>query len=324
MRDDAVAPVIAVMLILAVAVTFFAAWNAYYVPSMKAQSEISHIKEVETGFLKFSSDIDTAVSMKKEIRLSEPIPLGGGEFAFDPVKSGGELKIWNASPLDTSSTGYFRLNWTNNTPDGLGTPYPGIVHNFSLVKFSYKPVNNFWQDQGYGWMYGNTYVLNTERNLSTPLEFYRWSDVTYGLAASLVEVEHVRSVSEITGNQNCSSIKIRVVNITPDSRHSHISGNGNGMLRLNSSVHTEEPITYATSMYLSIDTPPDRFRNATVWNATLWQSVNVTSVEKLSQCDNVMITPLSEHETLLTFKRDTGYPNMTLIIETTDIKIGAY
>jgi hypothetical protein len=95
------------------------------------------------------------------------------------------------------------------------------------------------------------------------------------------------------------------------------------MLVQKSTVNTTE-VPLATSMHLSIDTPPDRFRNSTVWNATLWQSVNVTSVEKLRQCENVMITPLSEHETRLMFKTESGYPNMTLIIETTDITIGAY
>lgn len=113
MKEDAVSPVIAAMLILAVVVTFFAAWHAYYVPSMKAQSEISHIREVETGFLRFSSDIETAASLKKGMRFSGSIPLGGGDFVFDPVKSGGELKIWNASP-----NGYLRLNWTSETPVG--------------------------------------------------------------------------------------------------------------------------------------------------------------------------------------------------------------
>jgi len=321
MRDDAVAPVIAVMLILAIAVTFFAAWHAYYVPSMKAQSEISHIKDVETGFLKFSSDIETAASMKKKMKLSEPILLGGGDFTFDPVKSGGELKVWNASPLDTSTTGYFRFNWTNKSSVGSGT-----MQNFSLVKFSYKPVNNFWQDQGYGWSYGNVFVLNTERNLSIPLQFARWSEVTYGLAESLVEVEPVQSVStaENPTNRNCSSITIRVVDITPDSRHLQTSGNGNGMLVLESVVMPPEEITYATSMHLSINTPPDRFRNSTLWNSTLWKAVNATSVERLSQCENVVMAFPSDHETRLMFKTDPGYPNMTLIRETTEIKVGAY
>lgn len=320
MSEDAVAPVIAVMLILAVVATFFAAWNAYYVPSMKAQSEISHIRDVETGFLKFSSDIRTAVSLKKEMTLSETIPLGGGDFAFDPVKSGGELKVWNASPLDTTATGYFQLNWTNASSTG-----PGVMQNFSLVKYSYRPVNNFWQDQGYGWMYGNTYVLNTGRNLSTPLEFNRWSDITFGLAGALVEVDTIRPASTptIAENRNCTSITIRAVNITPDNQHSRISGNGNGMMVLKSSVSAPEEIPRLTSLHLSINTPPDRFRNSTRWNETLWASVNGTGTGKLATCANVVMIPVSEHETRFTFM-PLPYPNVTLIRETTDITIGAY
>jgi hypothetical protein len=77
-------------------------------------------------------------------------------------------------------------------------------------------------------------------------------------------------------------------------------------------------------MHLSINTPPDRFRNSTLWNETLWNSVNATSVEKLSQCENVVMTFPSEHETRLTFNTGLGYPNMTLILETTEINVGAY
>ena len=312
MSEDAVAPVVAAMLILAVAVTFFAAWNAYYVPSMKAQSEITHIKEVETGFLRFSSDIETAASLKKSMKLSEQIPLGGGEFTFDPVKSGGELKIWNSSPQ-----GYIQLDWTSETESGN----PG--QNLSLVKFSYKPVHNFWQDQGYGWAFGNVYVLNTERNLTTPLLFYNGENVTYGLAGTLVDLDP----DPHPDNYNCSSITVHVVNITPDSRHSRINGNGNGMLVLESTVNTEYVLN-ATSMDLSINTERDSFSralwNSTAWNLTLWNSVDTSVDDTVARCKgNVMRFDPTEHEIRLTF-RTYPYPNMTLIRETTEITTGAY
>ncbi|MDP2797887.1 MAG: hypothetical protein Q8N94_10315 [Methanoregula sp.] len=305
MKDDAVAPVVAAMLILAIVVTFFAAWNAYFVPSMKAQSEITHIKDVESGFLRFSSDIDTAVSLKKSMKLSEQIPLGGGDFTFDPVKSGGELKVWNASPA-----GYMGLNWTSETEPTSPDHYSG------LVKFSYKPVNNFWQDQGYGWSYGNVYVINSERNLSTPLKFANMDDVTYELAGSLVEME---PVPLYTSPGNCSSITVHAINIIPDSRHFRISGNGNGMLVLESNVSTERVLN-ATSMNLSITASPyGRF------NTTLWDSLDTSVKKTLDSCGNVERTdpdPASR-EIRLTFKTY-PYPNMTLIHETTEITIGAY
>jgi hypothetical protein len=304
-NDDAVAPVVAAMLILAIVVTFFAAWNAYYVPSMKAQSEISHIKEVESGFMRFSSDIDTAVSLKRNLKLSEPIPLGGGDFTFDPVKSGGELNVWNASPA-----GYMKLNWTNEAEP------TSLDHYSNLVKFSYVPVNNFWQNQGYGWSYGNVYVINTERNLSTPLNFARTDDVTYELARSLVDLEPVPSY---TSPRNCSSITIQIINITPDSRHFRISGNGNGKLELNSTVRTERVLN-ATSMNISITTSPyGRF------NTTLWNSLDASVKKTLDTCGNVQRTnpDLASREIQLKFQTY-PYPNLTLIRETTEITIGAY
>lgn len=305
MKDDAVAPVVAAMLILAIVVTFFAAWTAYYVPSMKAQSEISHIKDVESGFLRFSSDIDTAVSLKKSMKLSEQIPLGGGDFTFDPVKSGGELKIWSASP-----SGYMRLNWTNEAEP------TSLDHYFGLVKFSYLPVNNFWQNQGYGWSYGNVYVINTERNLSTPLNFARMDDVTYDLAGSLVDLEQVPSY---TSPGNCSSITVQIINIMPDIRHFRISGNGNGKLELNSTVRTKRVLN-ATSMNISITTSPyGRF------NTTLTDSLDTSVKKTLATCGNVQRTTPdpAPREIQLTFKTY-PYPNLTIIRETTEITIGAY
>jgi len=307
MSEDAVAPVVAAMLILAVGVTFFAAWNAYYVPSMKAQSEITHLKDVETGFLRFSSDIETAASANGNMKLSEPIPLGGGEFTFDPVKSGGELKIWNASPQ-----GYMQLSWTNDTGSG--------GQNVSLVKFTYKPVNNFWQDQGYGWAYGNVYVLNTERNLSTPLESDTVDNLRYGLAGTLVDLDP----DPRPDAYNCSTITVHMINITPESGHSQMSGNGNGMLVLESHVSTEY-VPNATTMDL-MNTTRDSFSralwNSTVWDSTLWDSVSTRVDDTVARCKgNVGRSDPSDHDIRLTFS---SLPNMTLVIETTEITIGAY
>ena len=74
MRDDAIAPVIAAMLILAALVTFFSIWNAVYVPSMKESSEVGHLENVESAFQHFSSDIDYAASSyQNNLIFSEPV-----------------------------------------------------------------------------------------------------------------------------------------------------------------------------------------------------------------------------------------------------------
>jgi len=302
--EDAVAPVVAAMLILAVVVTFFAAWNAYFIPSMKAQSEITHIRDTESGFLRFSSDIETAASLKKSMRLSEPVPLGGGEFMFDTVKSGGEITIRDALPA-----GYLQQDWTSLTGPGTG-------QSSGLVRFSYTPVNNFWQDQGYGWMYGNVYVLNIMRNLSTPLLVCNTTDLTYSLAGSLVELEAVPSYSS---PGNCSSIIIRTVNISTDSRHSHVSGNGNTLLVLESTVDRDRVLN-ATSLNLNITAPPGRF------GKRVWDAVNAGAGDTLAACGNVKrILPANPAQQKLQLVFETfPYPGLTLVRETTEIRIGAY
>lgn len=306
MSDDAVAPVVAMMLILAAVVTFFAAWNAYFVPSMKAQSEITHIGQVESGFLKFSSDIGTAVSLKKNLRLSESLPLGGGDFMFDPVRSGGEIRVGNTTP----ST-YFSLNWTNSTsPDHLTPDLQSPDSDANMAKFSYTPVNNFWQDQGYVWSLGNIFVNNTERNLVTPLEFDAMEDVTYdGLAQSLVELEP----AAYSGRGDCTRIIVRTVNITPDTSHPRISGNGNAVLRLNCTV-SRVSIVNATSLSLIITAPSGRFQE------TFWGYLDSGAENLRYGCPNVFRPAPSDpgkRTIQLVFT-----PNVTLEREIAEIRIG--
>ena len=74
MKDDALAPVIAVMLILAAIVTFLSIYNAIYIPSMKESSEVEHLQNVESAFQHFSSDIDYAASShQNHLTFSEPV-----------------------------------------------------------------------------------------------------------------------------------------------------------------------------------------------------------------------------------------------------------
>ena len=94
MKDDAIAPVVAVMLILAAIVTFFSIWNAIYVPSMKESAEVDHLHNVEESFQKFSSDIDYAASShQNNLVFSEPVQLGGGDVLVNLLKSSGTLDV---------------------------------------------------------------------------------------------------------------------------------------------------------------------------------------------------------------------------------------
>jgi hypothetical protein len=297
-NEDGVAPVVAVMLILAIVVTFFVAWNAYYVPAMKAQSEIGHLKDVETGFLRFSSDIGTAVSRKTNTRLSEPIPLGGGEFTFDAVKSGGAIRIQG------EREGYMHLIIVNGTT-------PVTTGNLlRLSNFSYEPVNNFWQDQGYTWSYGIVNV--TKGQLATPLQYTGMDEVTYEAAGILFDLDTTPSLSDPAV---CTRMNVYIVNITPIPGHALASGNGNGMLVLDSSVMSQQ-YANATGMTIQINPDlPEGFRHA------LWDSVNDRIGQSLT-CENVHAYPDPANlEVLMAF--DT-IPNMTLNRKITELSLGAY
>lgn len=300
MNEDAVAPVVAAMLILAVAVTFFAAWNAYYVPSMKAQSEITHIKEVESGFLQFSSDIETAASLKKNMRLSEPIPLGGGEFTFDTVKSGGLISVQGENDE------YLRLIITN------GTSPETTITMLRLSNFTYQPVDNFWQDQGYTWSYGIVNV--TKGTLTTPLQYASMDAVSYGMTGSLFDLD---SAPTPENPATCSVMNVYLVTITPAAGHTLASGNGNGMLTLESTVMNQQ-FSNATRMSVRINPDiPDRFRYA------FWESVNQRINESLA-CANVHVFPNPDPSNPEVFFVFDTIPNMTLNRKTTEISLGAY
>jgi hypothetical protein len=301
MSEDGVAPVVAAMLILAIGVTFFAAWNAYYVPSMKAQSEITHIKEVETGFLQFSSDIETAASLKENMQLSEPIPLGGGDFTFDASKSGGLLMIQN------ETEGYMRITLINGTP-------PALASNLLwFSNYSYQPVNNFWQDLGYIWSYDNVNV--TKGTLTTPLLYTSMDKVEYGMTGTLFALDPVPSPDDTS---ICSQINIYMVNITPDAGETFASGNGNGALKLESTVVSQQ-FANVTSLSISINPNlPEGFRNA------LWNEVNQTANEATA-CGNVQVSPdpTNPNSDLTIQMEFTPTPNMTLNREITEISLGA-
>ncbi|MDP3563692.1 MAG: hypothetical protein Q8R70_04310 [Methanoregula sp.] len=232
MKDDAVAPVVAAMLVLAVIVTFFSVWNAVYLPSLKQQSEMTQLREVEGAFTRFSSDLTNAAALKRDLTMSAPFPLGGGGIILNPLLSAGTIRV-NEEPKEL-----YNLTIT----DG------GIDHRVHgrMVNFSYQPVNDFWVDQGYVWHYG--YVNVTKGTsplgadgaaLSTPLSYANMDDVKKSgtirkFAASLIETES-RPWNNSTAN--CSHITVSSVTFHPEPGASYVSSNGIGTFALSSSVN---------------------------------------------------------------------------------------
>lgn len=298
MKEDAVSPVVAAMLLLAVFVTFFAAWNAVYVPSMKAQSEMTHLRQVESGVLRFSSDIDTAASLKRNMHSAEAIPLGGGEFTFDSARSGGMIRIRN------ETEGYLRLTITKENPPETETT------RMRFSRFTYEPVGNFWQDQGYSWEYGMVNV--TKGDLSTPLQFPTMEDVTYDMTGSLFDLDVTPSPATPSA---CTVMNVYPVNLSPADGHLVSSGSGNGMLGMESTV-TNRQFSNATTMTVDINPGmPEGFQDA------LWESVN-RSIAASESCSNIHVyRDYPDREIVVTFE---SIPNMTLNRKTTEISIGAY
>ncbi|MGC9435800.1 MAG: hypothetical protein ACP5C4_06940 [Methanomicrobiales archaeon] len=234
MNQDAVAPVVAMMLIIAVLVTFLSIVNATIIPSYKQQAEVDHLHDVEEGILSFGSDLEMAAALGRPMRLSECIPLGGGNIILDPVRSGGTLQVraeeqWIARIENESAT----LGFSN------------------LSAFSYAPVSNFWQDQGYVWRFGCVNVTKGQTGLSvigrqTPLQFATMQEAEKdmeksGFPASLIHLEdtgawtNTSSLNKSTWLHNCTHLEIKMVTFVPGER-AFISGNGLGRLILDASV----------------------------------------------------------------------------------------
>ncbi|HTY16067.1 MAG TPA: hypothetical protein VMC42_10230, partial [Methanoregulaceae archaeon] len=156
-NDHALAPVVAVMLILAIGVTVFAVYNSTYLPGLKEQAEVEHMKEVESGFAKFSSDIDNAIaSGKSDIIYSEQIPLGGGDILVNSMKSSGTIRVRN------ESLGILYINYSTGS---------SVPISLSLVNISYEPLGNYWLNQSYIWQEGYVNVVKNDLKRSTPLQY---------------------------------------------------------------------------------------------------------------------------------------------------------
>jgi hypothetical protein len=145
-RDDALAPVVAFLLLLTVVVSCISLLNAYYIPSLKQQEEIDHLQSVEEVFLSLTGDISTMTMVQRDSSLQRHISLGGGAVIFSPITSSGTLQLHQAELLDVIVTG-----------DG-DKKIP-----ITTVAISYEPIGNFWVDQGYIWERGVVNVTKASR-----------------------------------------------------------------------------------------------------------------------------------------------------------------
>jgi hypothetical protein len=327
-KDDAVAPVIAVMLILAAIVTFLTIWNAVYIPSMKQAAEVGHLQNVEAAFLHFSSDIGRAVPSRQNMTLSEPVQLGGGDVFFNTLRSGGSLSV-----QDEARPVYYL--WLDDDTD----PSTVLVEmDGTLVNISYEPVGNFWQDMGYRWQYGFLNVTK-HRIRQTPLAYTDMAGVSAGFdgsgplavfAGGFGDADHTmnqtffQNATPTPENRftfsprggNCSRIVLWAVNMSASPGRRFVSSNGFGTLEVKTRV-VSVPLDDVRN--ISIGAGREPFGNATfrAWNASLSSIAGDCS-------SNFAYAPAGSFEdfSMYTIRQDVTPVNVTLNVVT--LEVAAY
>jgi len=243
MRDDAVSPIVAFMLLLMVVVSFISVLNAYYIPSLKQQAEVQHLQQVEEGFTKLTPDILQILTFRKNLSMKESFPLGGGDVIFSPLKSSGYLEVNTTLESESLSNISVSIN---------GNQVPELYSTINRTKIIFRPVGNFWINQGYVWEDG---VLNvTKGSRST---FLQYSDENSNNAesekTSYYEMFAPR-ISFETDQNNTTAIQVDLVNIENPDAYSFMSGNGMGSIQLlmKESNRTIIPLTKSTPIEFQI------------------------------------------------------------------------
>ncbi|HII76063.1 MAG TPA: hypothetical protein HA264_03260 [Methanolinea sp.] len=186
MNDDALSPVVAVMMILVVVVTLLSIWNAIYLPGFKQQAEVEHLKDVEASFHKIDEHIRNMIILRRTGVMTETIPLGGGDILLHQVRSGGNLTLGPSEKVITVENNTLRVN------------------SF-IIPISYSPVSNFWQDTGFEWRYG---IINvTKGTVKTPRFYGNYTQAKSGWLTSLVikEQNEIFLVNIIMGDPSSAS-----------------------------------------------------------------------------------------------------------------------
>jgi hypothetical protein len=246
MKDEAVSPVVAFMLLLMVVVSFISLLNAYYIPSLKQQAEIDHLHQVHQSFLSISSDVDKLLSFGNEGMVKERIQLGGGDVLFSPLRSSGTVQV--------SDEGRIASLIVNNSS---GIPF---FFNCSLISLSYHPVSNFWINQGYQWKSGIVTITKGKRTT--------WIDYTHDAEALSARNSFISLLSTPTSEESRSmtypgslsdtSINFRSMGLGPG--QSFTSSNGFAGVDLHLTI---APVTIdnASSIHFDINTSSPFYEN---------------------------------------------------------------
>ena len=211
-KDDAVSPVIALMLILAILATCLAVYTTTYVPGLKQQDEITHTGEVKLAFERFAADIDNTIALGKPAVYTEVLELGGGDVPLSPTKSSGTIEI------NTSKIGTYKIG-------------DGSEQELNGIEISYLPSFTAWEKQGYVYKNGVVWITKEEKMTPAALKLYTiqdglnstnetiktWASPTDPVIIPQFSVKE--NFSEITGT---SAVKLRL-NATLSDTHTSIT-----------------------------------------------------------------------------------------------------
>lgn len=200
-KDDAVSPVIALMLILAILATCMAVYTTTYVPGLKQQDEITHSGEVKLAFERFASDIDNVIAQGKPAVYTEVLELGGGDVPLSPTKSSGTVEI------NTTVIGNYTIG--------------SETKNLNVIEISYLPSFTAWEKQGYLYKNGVVWITKDEKITPAQLTLYevkdgedrekeilaKWYPASPTEGIVIPNFSVVEGKSEITGT---SAVKLRL------------------------------------------------------------------------------------------------------------------
>ena len=302
MRDDAVSPVVAFMLLLMVVVSFISVLNAYYIPSLKEQAEVQHLHEVEESFSKITPNMLQILTFRKNLSMKETVPLGGGDVIFSSLKSSGYLEVKVGDPISLI-----------NVSVGNNPPMPNLTSAINESKIQYKPVGNFWINQGYVWEDG---LLNVTKGLrTTTLQF---SDENTALTMNEKNNYYTQLRPQISYSEhqnNISTMQIDLVNIQNVSSYRYINGNGIGNIQLKMEESNRTTVVLNNSNPINLDfdylKDPALFEDTSFDNTIdgINKSTNVNS----KWTDNTRAKLNFEFNNSFIVDEYTQYPNVTIV-----------
>ena len=221
-KDDAVSPVIALMLILAILATCMAVYTTTYVPGLKQQDEITHTGEVKLAFMRFASDIDNVIAQRKPAVYTEVLELGGGDVPLSPTKSSGTIEI-NTSKIGTYTIG-------------------GETKDLNGIAVTYTPSFTAWEKQGYVYQNGVVWITKEEKVTPAELKLYTIQNGTDRQNATLQKWYPASPADTVI-----------IPQFTVDENKTEITGTSTAKLRMNATL--SDLVTGPVSITLSNGSP---------------------------------------------------------------------